>query len=430
MTKAQITKQVLKLGPWGIWLERPFRAFLLSIWKEGNSRKYMRRAGMNAEVPAFLFENSRWYWSDKCMAAFESGLKKEMERGKDIFYVSKQCRKFYNRSKKTIQALRHSKQSPQKKLTVVYEIFKLNSAFVWLAHGLEIIYTKKLESEVSKYFSGNTQKIIGDLSFPKKKNAYALMEDALRRGTSLKAVARKYGFLKVRDGFSDPFTEQELRELQKKLRRTKPAAHATMQTPASLQPLIKEAQELVFYRTYRTDVLYELLFLSRPILEEAAHNYGMHFAELADYSIEDLVKGKPKKYSPNPSMVAYREHYALFEGDILPKQTITSTQLKGTIAFPGVARGKAKIVRTVQDLAKVTNKDVLVTQMTVPAFIMAMKKAVAFVTDEGGMTCHAAIVAREMQKPCITGTKYATQILNDGDMVEVDAIKGTVKKIR
>jgi len=59
-----------------------------------------------------------------------------------------------------------------------------------------------------------------------------------------------------------------------------------------------------------------------------------------------------------------------------------------------------------------------------------MKKAAAFVTDEGGITCHAAIVARELKKPCIIGTKIATQALKDGDEVEVDADKGAVKLLK
>ena len=65
-----------------------------------------------------------------------------------------------------------------------------------------------------------------------------------------------------------------------------------------------------------------------------------------------------------------------------------------------------------------------------PRYIMAMKKAAAFVTDEGGISCHAAIISREMNKPCVIGTKIATQVLKDGDMVEVDATNGTVKKLK
>ena len=59
----------------------------------------------------------------------------------------------------------------------------------------------------------------------------------------------------------------------------------------------------------------------------------------------------------------------------------------------------------------------------------AMEKAAAFVTDEGGITCHAAIIAREMKKPCVIGTKKATKVLKDGDLIEVDAEKGVVRKL-
>ena len=70
------------------------------------------------------------------------------------------------------------------------------------------------------------------------------------------------------------------------------------------------------------------------------------------------------------------------------------------------------------------------TQMTRPAFLPLMRMAVAIVTDEGGLTCHAAIIARELHIPCIVGTKVATQVLKDGDMVEVDAEKGSVRILR
>ena len=73
------------------------------------------------------------------------------------------------------------------------------------------------------------------------------------------------------------------------------------------------------------------------------------------------------------------------------------------------------------------NGDILVSPMTTPNFVPAMKLAAAIVTDEGGVMCHAAIVAREMKKPCIIGTKIATKVLKDGDIVEVDADKGVVK---
>ena len=65
-----------------------------------------------------------------------------------------------------------------------------------------------------------------------------------------------------------------------------------------------------------------------------------------------------------------------------------------------------------------------------PTILSAMQKASAFITDEGGVTCHAAIVARELKKPCIIGTKIATKVLKDGDLVEVDTEKGVVKILK
>ena len=103
--------------------------------------------------------------------------------------------------------------------------------------------------------------------------------------------------------------------------------------------------------------------------------------------------------------------------------------LKGSVGCTGKTKGIVKIVLTVDELPKIKKGDILVTKMTTVDFVPAMRLASAFVTDEGGITCHAAIVAREMQKPCIIGTKIATKIFKDGDKVEVDAEKGIVKKI-
>ena len=74
--------------------------------------------------------------------------------------------------------------------------------------------------------------------------------------------------------------------------------------------------------------------------------------------------------------------------------------------------------------------DVLVSIATDPDIVTAMKKASAFVTDEGGLSCHAAIISREMNKPCVIGTKIATKVFKDNDLVEVDANKGIIKILK
>jgi len=102
-------------------------------------------------------------------------------------------------------------------------------------------------------------------------------------------------------------------------------------------------------------------------------------------------------------------------------------KLEGTIASTGVAIGKAKLIRTYSDINKIKKGDILVAYMTSQKFMPAIMKAGAIVTNEGGLTCHAAIVAREVKKPCIIGTKFAMETLKDGDLVKVDANKGVVE---
>lgn len=112
-----------------------------------------------------------------------------------------------------------------------------------------------------------------------------------------------------------------------------------------------------------------------------------------------------------------------------PNVPQTTQELKGMAASLGRVTGVVRIVITQEDQKKMNQGDILVSSMTTPRLMAAMHKAGAIVTDEGGLTAHAAIVSRELGIPCIVGTKVATQILKDGDKVEVDANKGIVRKI-
>ena len=108
-----------------------------------------------------------------------------------------------------------------------------------------------------------------------------------------------------------------------------------------------------------------------------------------------------------------------------------TNSLSGTAAYKGVVTGKARVIYSDKDLVKIKDKnDILVTPMTRPDYVPYMRRAGAIVTDEGGLICHAAIVARELKVPCIVGTKFATSMIKTGDLVEVDANKGVVKIIK
>ena len=100
--------------------------------------------------------------------------------------------------------------------------------------------------------------------------------------------------------------------------------------------------------------------------------------------------------------------------------------LKGIGASPGVASGKVKILYDIEEIDKIKEGDILVTKMTTPDMVPAMKKASAIVTDDGGLTCHAAIISRELGTPCVVGTQKATTVLKDNMVITVDGEKGIV----
>lgn len=112
------------------------------------------------------------------------------------------------------------------------------------------------------------------------------------------------------------------------------------------------------------------------------------------------------------------------------EEIVKSDLIKGTAASTGKVRGVVKKIMTHDQIPEMPEKGILVTAMTTPSFLPAIAKASAIVTDEGGTLSHAAIIARELRIPCIVGTKIATKVLKDGDLVEVDAEKGMVTKIK
>ncbi|MCX6744474.1 MAG: PEP-utilizing enzyme [Candidatus Parcubacteria bacterium] len=168
-------------------------------------------------------------------------------------------------------------------------------------------------------------------------------------------------------------------------------------------------------------------------------DYLDNILENSNYS--DLIQARKKGCAViaepgNP--VKYTWEFGDYQGlrntfldivEVSNSKTGSIDQIEGQIANSGFVRGKVKIILNLADFSKFNQGDILVSSMTRPEFVPVIKKASAIVTDEGGITCHAAIVSRELNIPCIIGTKNATRNLKDGDVVEVDADKGVIKKL-
>lgn len=427
MTPQQI-KEKLNQYKWEQWLQRDFGAFLMSLFTQDSD---MRNIGMDIEMIGFVFQRGNWYFSHEVYNKLGVDIENWMEKNhKTMFDISGACEKFHKASKKRIAKMVKDGRADKEVMEELKNILKMSTNYIWLAHGLEEMYMGRLKKEVPKYWKGDASLFIGDISFPKKKNAHVIFEEKLRAGEDLSKIVKEFGWIRARNGFEDPFTVEELEEIKEKMKNEKKEPVKKINVPKEIKYLVEEVKELVFFRTYRTDVFFELLSLARPIFKKYGEGLGLEFKEMKNCRMDDLINGIVKKYPPLVTVAQYKKDYAFFDEDVVREEKIISEEIKGSIAFMGVAKGTVKIVRSVKDLPSMKDGDILVTNMTTPNYLVAMKRAVAFVTDEGGITCHAAIVAREMRKPCIIGTKIATKVLKDGDLVEVDANKGIVRIIK
>lgn len=112
-----------------------------------------------------------------------------------------------------------------------------------------------------------------------------------------------------------------------------------------------------------------------------------------------------------------------------PEEKIQLESFKGFSASPGIAKGKVRFLYSKKDMLALKKGEIVVSPMTSAYFDPVLHLAAAIVTDEGGITCHAAIISRELGIPSIIGTKVATKVLKTGDLIEVNADEGIVKKV-
>jgi len=168
-------------------------------------------------------------------------------------------------------------------------------------------------------------------------------------------------------------------------------------------------------------------FVDRQVLTDE------QIVALASYSkrIEAFYKGAPQDIEWATErgkiyIVQSRAVTTLEKKEVGEVGEVGKELIRGYGVSPGIATGSVKIIKDMSELGKIIQGDILVTEMTSPDYVPAMEKSAAIVTNQGGSTCHAAIVSRELGIPCIVGTQNATDILKDGMSVTVDAVKGVV----
>ena len=208
--------------------------------------------------------------------------------------------------------------------------------------------------------------------------------------------------------------------------------------------LINFMQDIVFLRTWRFDQLHKGNFLARPLLEGIARRMDLTYTEFICLTLDEIIDflengtklsiEEIKKRQKGFALIPERKTCVTGkELELLKKQEEKkiedAIEIVGHVACGGRAKGVVRIILDKSEIAKVQKGDILVAVTTTPDFVVAMEKAAAIVTDIGGITSHAAIISRELGIPCVIGTEIATKVLKDGDVVEVDADKGVIKRV-
>jgi len=213
--------------------------------------------------------------------------------------------------------------------------------------------------------------------------------------------------------------------------------------------LFAVAAEFMYLKGLRMEVLFGMCAAWSKVLEEVSKRLNVDKKLLYYTSVKEIVGALNGDKKINKKLLKERSRFCVWVAKTENDQDIYAGKaarnflktlkfrkdkkmekvlvIHGTVASLGYAKGKVKIVNKLSEINKVEAGDILVSVATHPGLLPAMRKAAGFVTDAGGITSHAAIVAREMKKPCIIGAKIATKILKDGNLVELDTKRGNIK---
>jgi len=214
--------------------------------------------------------------------------------------------------------------------------------------------------------------------------------------------------------------------------------------------LLKVAQDISETKALRTKAMFLADFTINNLLKSFIIKEGISFSQLGVCTVKEVLNYFRTGKFPSTEVLNDRLKYCVLISGVKGEKILVGgkarkwiqdnvkiekvnkniKEMTGQIACrgkAGIIKGRVKIVNVANEMKKFNAGDILVSIATTPEIVPAMKIAKAIITNIGGLTCHAAIVSRELNKPCIIGTKIATQVLRDGDFVEVDTDNGVIK---
>ncbi len=169
----------------------------------------------------------------------------------------------------------------------------------------------------------------------------------------------------------------------------------------------------------------EVLFMTNDEIIESLENQKLMISK--EVILDRTNNGYAYLIAPNGSYLVTGQDIDVLESLIVEKKnTDNIKELKGQIAYKGKVTAKARVILDKKKANELQEGEILVTPMTMPDFVPAMKISAGIITNEGGVLCHAAIMSRELRKPCVIGTKNATSVIKTGQVITLDADNGII----
>ncbi|OGY43117.1 MAG: hypothetical protein A3J62_03385 [Candidatus Buchananbacteria bacterium RIFCSPHIGHO2_02_FULL_38_8] len=245
---------------------------------------------------------------------------------------------------------------------------------------------------------------------------------------------------------------KELGSHNKRIRQEKDLIIRNYHLGAGIRKIVERLTFCIWWQDLRKYYIFLANHQIDLFLKEFSHRYKLDFESLHYYNVSEIFElievgkrlgAKEIKRRRLNLVVHYSEKFNQLNyiSGIRAKKIIAlyttlkvdrgTKEFKGLVVSQGkVVRGRVRILTSTANFSEMKKGEILVASMTSPDYITAIKKAAAIITDEGGMTCHAAIVSRELRIPCIVGTKIATKVLKNGDIVNINTNQGIISLVK
>lgn len=436
------------MDDWFRW-EREAAIHLLFPTLEGSMKPLEKFCGHGFPTTILVFKNGIVTWCVKNIEFYGLGSKllqiyKDENKEQEMVDEASQRLGDLKRIEAEINRAKVSDLT-DKQLAELYD--KLHNAFINY-YGIGAIQeplAMQTEVELKEYLKLNSDEI-AHLVTPNKPSYIQKADSYLLETKDIDSFIKKYYWIDNNYSQTKVLNKEEVR---KRLTNIKPVQSpnknsANTELDSKSKRLVQLLKNFATYQDDRKRNILEYLHYLEVLLKEVGKRANISLSVMREtfpHEIKDILEGKItedyinkrrkkcfvvwKEKTDKPEILVGDEAKE-WEQTLIPH--INNSQVvKGNCASKGKVTGKVRVLLNASENDKLENGEVLVTFMTSPDFMSAVRRCSAIVTNLGGITSHAAIISRELGIPCIVGTKNATEVLKTGDMVAVDANKGEVR---